>query len=98
MALIANKNDLYEENQMVMDEEGEEVAKKYGIDFLTTSAKISSKSFQDFVNKLLLYIQKNTLEVRMMEKIFKLLKLIILNIKITKIKLQKKSVAKLMYI
>ena len=59
MGLIANKSDLYEENQMVMDEEGEEVAKKYGIDFLITSAKTSSKSFQDFVNKLIaIYIEK----------------------------------------
>ena len=59
MALVANKSDLYEENQMVMDEEGEEVAKKYSIDFLTTSAKTSSKSFQDFVNKLIaIYIEK----------------------------------------
>ena len=59
MALIANKSDLYEENQMVMDEEGEEVAKKYSIDFLRTSAKTSGKSFQDFVNKLIaIYIEK----------------------------------------
>ena len=28
MALIANKNNLYEENQMVMDEEGKDVSKK----------------------------------------------------------------------
>ena len=58
MALVANKSDLYEQ-QIVNDEEGEEAAKKYGIDFLTTSAKESRKSFQDFVNKLIaIYIEK----------------------------------------
>ena len=37
MALVANKNDLYEYDE-VKYEEGQEVAKKYGIEFLTTSA------------------------------------------------------------
>ena len=59
MALVANKSDLYEENQLVLDEEGESIAKKYGIDFLTTSAKTNGKNFQYFVNKLIaIYIEK----------------------------------------
>ena len=57
MALVANKSDLYEK-QIVDDEEGEEVAKKYGIEFLTTSALTSPDSFKDFVNKLIInYIE-----------------------------------------
>ena len=57
IALVANKSDLYEK-QIVDDEEGEEIAKKYGIEFLTTSALISPDSFKDFVNKLIInYIE-----------------------------------------
>ena len=51
IALIANKNDLYEQ-QIVMDEDGKEAAEKYEIDFLTTSAKSDAVSFKEFVNKL----------------------------------------------
>ena len=59
MVLVANKNDLYEDNQIVMDEEGKDVAKKYNIDFLITSAKLNGKSFQNFVYKLIaIYIEK----------------------------------------
>ena len=58
MALVANKIDLFEE-QVVIDEEGEEAAEKYGIEFLTTSALTGAKSFKNFVNKLIAcYIQK----------------------------------------
>ena len=58
IALVANKSDLYEK-QIVMDEEGKEAAKKYGIDFLTTSALTERKKFQDFINKLItIYIEK----------------------------------------
>ena len=53
IALIANKNDLYEQ-QIVMDEDGKEVAEKYEIDFLTTSAKTDAVSFKEFVNKLII--------------------------------------------
>ena len=58
MALVANKSDLYEK-QMVDDEEGESIAKKYGIDFLTTSALSERKKFQEFLKKLIAnYIDK----------------------------------------
>ena len=53
IALIANKNDLYEK-QIVMDEEGREAAEKYNIDFLTTSAKTDAVSFKEFVNRLII--------------------------------------------
>ena len=62
MALVANKIDLIE-NQMVMDEEGKEIAKKYGIKFLITSALSSAKSFINFVNNLVKdYIDKYSVE------------------------------------
>ena len=58
MALVANKSDLYEK-QIVDDEEGESIAKKYGIDFLTTSALSERKKFQEFLKKLIAnYIEK----------------------------------------
>ena len=42
-----------------MDEEGKEAAKKYGIDFLTTSALSERKKFQEFLKKLITnYIDK----------------------------------------
>ena len=53
IALIANKNDLYEK-QIVMDEEGREAAEKYNIDFLTTSAKTDAVTFKEFVNRLII--------------------------------------------
>ena len=59
IALIANKNDLYEE-QIVMDEDGKEVAEKYEIDFLTTSAKSDAVSFKEFVNRLIINYIKMT--------------------------------------
>ena len=58
MALVANKIDLFED-QVVPDEEGEEAAKKYGIEFIVTSALTNKKRFQYFVNKLIAdYIEK----------------------------------------
>ena len=51
MALVANKNDLYEYDE-VKYEEGKEVAKKYGIEFLTTSALKEGKLFKEFLNEL----------------------------------------------
>ena len=79
-----------------MDEEGKDFAKKYNVDFLITSAKINGKSFQNFVYKLIIYIQKNLLKLEIMQKIIKLLRLKIINIKMVKIKIQRKSFAKLM--
>ena len=52
LALVANKCDLYE-NQIVMEEEGKEAAKKYGIEFLTTSALTDAESFKEFMHKLI---------------------------------------------
>ena len=58
IALVANKSDLFEE-QKVSEEEGQEAAKKYGIDFLTTSAETDIESFKEFVNNLIIkYIKK----------------------------------------
>ena len=59
IALIANKNDLYEQ-QIVMDEDGKEAAEKYEIDFLTTSSKSDAVSFKEFVNKLIINYIKMT--------------------------------------
>ena len=58
MALVANKSDL-DEYEKVKYEEGLEVAKKYDIEFLTTSALSQRKIFKEFVNKLIeIYIEK----------------------------------------
>ena len=58
MALVANKSDLYD-SQEVEKEEGQETAKKYGIKFLSTSALNDRKRFQEFVNELIeKYIEK----------------------------------------
>ena len=53
IGLIGNKIDLFEQ-QIVMDEEGKELAEKYGIDFILTSAKTLRESFKQFVNKLII--------------------------------------------
>ena len=58
MALVANKSDLYD-SQEVEKEEGQEAAKNYGIEFLSTSALNDRKRFQEFVNELIKkYIEK----------------------------------------
>jgi len=58
MALVANKSDL-DEYEKVKYEEGLEVAKKYEIEFLKTSALNERKIFKEFVNKLIeIYIEK----------------------------------------
>ena len=58
LVLIANKCDLFSE-QRVADEEGEKLAKKYGIDCFITSACDISESFKELVNKLVInYIEK----------------------------------------
>ena len=59
IALIANKSDLFL-NQEVSEEEGENIAKKYNIDFLTTSAKTDAVTFKEFVNRLIINYIKMT--------------------------------------
>ena len=57
MALVANKSDLYEES-LVTEEEGKQMAKKYGMEFILTSALEDIESFKNLVNKLLVnYIE-----------------------------------------
>ena len=59
IALVANKNDLIE--SQVMDKEGEDAAKKYGFEFLSTSAKDNPMAFKNFVNHLIEeYIEKSS--------------------------------------
>ena len=58
MALVANKIDLYE-NQIVNDEEGKNIAKKYDIEFTNSSALQNPNDFINFVNRLIInYIEK----------------------------------------
>ena len=52
IGLVANKSDLFEQ-QLISDEEGKEKAKKYGIDFIITSACEDIGTFKTFVYKLL---------------------------------------------
>ena len=52
IGLVANKSDLFEQ-QLISDEEGKEKAKKYGIDFIITSACENIDTFKTFVYKLL---------------------------------------------
>ena len=58
VALVANKCDLIED-VVVLEEEGKEVAEKYGIEFSETSAKTNAESFRRFVHHLIeAYIDK----------------------------------------
>ena len=61
MALVANKIDLYEK-QVVIDEEGENAAKKYGIEFITTSALTGADLFKNFINRLIINYIESTEE------------------------------------
>ena len=61
MALVANKIDLYEK-QVVIDEEGENAAKKYGIEFITASALTGADLFKNFINKLIINYIESTEE------------------------------------
>ena len=75
MEIIANKNDLYE-SRMVMEEEGIEAAKKYGIDLFTTSAISDPDGFKNHVNNLIekyikMYLEKNNIEENKSVKINK---------------------------
>ena len=59
MALVANKNDLFMDEDVIEEEEGKELADKYEMDFLYTSAKCDGALFKKFLNKLFLsYIKK----------------------------------------
>ena len=59
LALIANKCDLFD-SQEISDEEGKEIANKYGVDFLITSALVKAKAFRNFVQQLIIkYIENN---------------------------------------
>lgn len=52
IALVANKSDLIE-TQTVMDDEGQNLANKYGIEFSITSALKNAETFKEFVNHLI---------------------------------------------
>ena len=52
LGLIGNKSDLFEK-QEVLDEEGEEFAKKNNMKFKITSALTDSKGFKNYVNELI---------------------------------------------
>ena len=52
IALVANKSDLVE-TQTVMDDEGQNLANKYGIEFSITSALKNAETFKEFVNHLI---------------------------------------------
>ena len=58
-ALIGNKSDLYEENDVVKDEEIEAKAKELKIKFKVTSALTDAVGFRNFLNEILQdYINK----------------------------------------
>ena len=68
LVLIANKCDLFPE-QRVADGEGENLAKKYGIECFITSARDISESFKELVNKLIInYIEKRYSNPSLLEK------------------------------
>ena len=51
-AIIANKNDLYDERK-VSDEQGKEFAKKYNYKFYSASAKNNPEGFRNFIEELI---------------------------------------------
>ena len=53
LALVANKSDLYEEDQVVSDEEGENKASSYNIKFKITSALTDAAGFKIFLHELI---------------------------------------------
>lgn len=53
LALIANKSDLYEEDQVVNDDEGESKAHNYNIKFKVTSALTDAAGFKLFLHELI---------------------------------------------
>ena len=59
ISLIANKSDLYEEDNIIKDEEIEKKAKELGIKYKITSAKTDPDGFRIFLNEMLTeYINK----------------------------------------
>ena len=63
IGLIGNKSDLYEEENVVKDQEIEKKANELGVKFKVTSALTDSKGFIEFLNKLLEeYITKYNLD------------------------------------
>ena len=59
MALVANKSDLFMDEEVIEEEEGKEMANKYEMDFLLTNTKYDGGVFKNFVNKLFMsYIKK----------------------------------------
>ena len=58
LAIVGNKIDLFEQ-QMVMEDEAQTFADKYGIELLITSAKVTPETFKAFLNRLISnYIEK----------------------------------------
>ena len=58
LALVGNKNDLFEEVE-VQEDKVQEIADRYKIKYILTSAKIEPEVFKDFLNSLLIeYIEK----------------------------------------
>ena len=58
LAIVGNKIDLFEQ-QMVMEDEAQSFADKYGIELLITSAKVTPETFKTFLNRLISnYIEK----------------------------------------
>ena len=58
LAIVGNKIDLFED-QMVMEDEAQNLADKYGIELLITSAKDTPETFKAFLNRLISnYIEK----------------------------------------
>ena len=53
VGLVGNKSDLYEEENVVKDEEIEKKANELGVKFKVTSALTDSDGFKQFLNKLL---------------------------------------------
>ena len=63
IALVANKSDLYEAEDVVGDDEIKEKAKELGIKFKVTSALTDAKGFRNFLNEILGdYIKKSHTE------------------------------------
>ena len=52
LAIVGNKIDLFEQ-QMVMEDEAQTFADKYGIELLITSAKVTPETFKTFLNRLI---------------------------------------------
>ena len=59
IALVANKSDLYEEDDTLKEDEISKKANELGVKFKTTSARTDAPGFTDFLNEMLAeYIKK----------------------------------------